>query len=83
MKTPIAVALIIVGGLLILAPALTDYMARAQIVEIMAVTKLISVNLDPPPMQPMYRFGCYVTGTFMILVAVVMSRSCRGDSKPD
>ena len=81
MKTPIAVTLIIVGGLLILAPALTDYLAREQIVATMSVTKLTSVSLDPPPMSSGYRIGCCFAGGAMILVAVFMSRSRRADSK--
>ena len=81
MKTPIAVTLIIVGGLLILAPPLTDYMARAQIVSTMSETQLTSVRLNPPPMSSEYRFGCYLAGCAMIVVAVIRSRSRREDSK--
>ena len=81
MKTPIAITLIIVGGLLILAPALTDYLARGQIVSTMSETKLTSLNLNPPPMSSAYRLGCYFAGCAMIAVAVIMSRPRRGDLK--
>jgi hypothetical protein len=79
MKTPIAVTLIIVGGLLILGPVLSDHLARAQIVSVMTTQQLTSVNLQPPPMSSQYRFGCWLAGSIMIAAAVLRSR--RGDQQ--
>ncbi len=81
MKTPVAVTLIIVGGLLILSPLLADHLARAQIVAVMTHSNLTSINLSPPPMSSAYRFGCWFAGGIMIALAVVMSRSLSGSSK--
>ena len=78
MKSSIAVTLIVVGALLVLSPAVADHLARAQIVEVMTEQKLTSVNLNPPPMSLPYRFGCWLAGSVMIVVAVGSSRSRNG-----
>lgn len=75
MKTPVAVTLIIVGGLLILGPAISDHLARAQIVEVMTKQQLTSVHLDPSPLSATERFGCWAIGAVMIAAAVLMSRN--------
>lgn len=74
MKSPIAVALIIVGGMLILGPAISDHIARDQIVTLMTGSDLTSVNLKPPPMSPVYRGVCILAGMAMIIVATANSR---------
>ena len=83
MKSPVAITLIIVGGLLILGPAFTDYTARAQVASILAQQKFTSLNLDPPPMSSTYRFGCWLAGSAMIAAAVYSSRSRCGRSKEE
>lgn len=82
MKTPVAVTLIIVGGILILGPLLADHSARAQIVAVMTEQKLTSVSLNPT-LSSEYRFGCWFAGSVMIAAAVFLSRSPRADSKGD
>jgi hypothetical protein len=77
MKAPVAVALIIVGGVLILAPVAADQLARAQVVTVMTEAKVPSVNLEPPPMGSGYRFGCWLSGVVMIGAAVLMSRNSK------
>ncbi|MHA3774868.1 hypothetical protein ACXR0O_25390 [Verrucomicrobiota bacterium sgz303538] len=83
MKSPVAVTLIIVGGLLIFGPVIADHSARAQVVAIMTEQKLTSVNLTPPPMSPQYRFGCWFVGSLMITVAVLSSHSRRTEPKAE
>jgi len=77
MKAPVAVALIIVGGILILAPAIADHLARAQVVAVMAARNVPDVSLHPDPMGSAYRFGCWLAGGVMIAVAVFTSRNCK------
>jgi hypothetical protein len=77
MKSPVAIALIIVGGILILGPAISDHLARNQVVKIMTSTDMTSVNLKPAPMSPFYRGGCIVVGFAMVLVAISRSRDAR------
>jgi hypothetical protein len=81
MKSPVAVALIIVGGLLVLGPVLADHLARAQVVAVMTEQKLTSVSLNPPPMSSPYRFGCWFVGSVMIAAAVIFSRARNAGSK--
>jgi hypothetical protein len=77
MKAPVAVALIIVGGILILAPATTDYLARGQVVALMTGRNVPDASLQPPPMSSAYRFGCWFSGGVMIAAAVFMSRNSK------
>jgi hypothetical protein len=77
MKPPVAVARIVVGGLLILAPVISDHLARGQIAATLS-EKMPHVTLDPPPMSKQYRFGCWLAGVLMICVAVRGSRSREG-----
>jgi hypothetical protein len=76
MKTPVAVALIIVGGILILAPATADYLARAQVAAVLLGRNIPDVNL-PASMSSLYRFGCCISGGVMIAAAVFMSRNSK------
>jgi hypothetical protein len=77
MKTPVAVALIIMGGMMIFAPAIADHFARAQLVEVLASRDLSNATLTPDPMNSLYRFGCWVLGVAMIAVAVFTSRTTK------
>lgn len=77
MKTPVAVALIVMGGMMILAPAIADHFARAQLAEVMATRDISTVTLTPYPMNSLYRFGCWVLGAGMIAVAVFTSRNAK------
>jgi hypothetical protein len=75
MKAPVAVALIVVGGILILAPAISDHLARAQVVAVMAARDMPEVTLHPDQMSSAYRFGCWLIGGIMIAVAMLRSRN--------
>ena len=69
MRTPIAVTLIIVGGLLMLAPALSDYLYQRNIVEMMSRPGTTSVNLDGK-MGDDARLGYWLAGGAMVCIAV-------------
>jgi hypothetical protein len=73
MKTPVAVTLIIMGTLLVVTPALSDYFFQRNLVTLMAShPEFTSVNLDGK-MQDLYRIGCWVTGSLMVGIAVFCS----------
>lgn len=83
MKTSIAITMITVGAILIFGPAVADHMARAQVVTVMTEQDITTVSLDPPPMSPLYRLGCWVAGVSMIGSAVHMSRNRVRSSKEE
>jgi hypothetical protein len=76
MKTPIAVTLIIMGGLLVMTPALADFLYQRNIVALMARSGVASVTLAGQ-MSELYRFGCWLTGSGMIGIAVLCSLFSR------
>lgn len=76
MKTPIAITLIIMGTLLVMTPALSDYLYQRNIVELITSTggeRAVLVG----QMTETYRFGCWLTGSCMVAVAVLASRRSR------
>ena len=75
MKTPIAVTLIIMGALLVMTPALADFLYQRNVVTLMA-SGLRSVTLAGQ-MSDLYRLGCWLTGSGMVGVAVVGSLFSR------
>ena len=79
MKTPVAVTLIIMGALLVMVPALADYTHQRNVVELLSKTNVTSVNLIGQ-MSDEYRFGCWLTGTGMIVISVL--RSLVKNSEP-
>jgi len=72
MKTPVAVTLIIMGGLLVMTPALSDYLYQRSLVALMSQPGITSVNLDGK-MGDLYRIGCWLTGSVMVGVAILGS----------
>src|SRR4051812_39981166 len=72
MKTPVAVTLIITGALLVMTPAIADYCYQQHLVTLMSHPGVTSVNLDGK-LGDVYRFGCWLTGSVMIGVAVLCS----------
>ncbi len=72
MKTPVAVTLIIMGALLIMVPAQADYMYQRNVIELLSLTNVTSVNFISQ-MSDAYRFGCWLTGTGMIAIAILRS----------
>lgn len=78
MKTPVTITIIIVGGLILVAPLLSDHFQRAQIVAAMERPGVTSVQLQPT-LSEEYRFGCWFVGGAMIAAAIVFS--IRGGSE--
>ena len=78
MKTPVAITLIIIGALLIMFPDLADCMHQRNLVELLSKTNVTSVNLIGE-MSGEYRFGCWLTGSAMVAIAVL--RSLRKNSE--
>jgi hypothetical protein len=76
MKTPIAVTLIIMGGLLVMTPALADFLYQRNVVALLATSRFESVTLAGQ-MSELYRFGCWLTGSGMVGVAVLCSLLSR------
>ena len=79
MKTPIAVTLIIMGALLVMTPALSDIFYQHNVVTIMARSGVTGVTLAGQ-MSEIYRFGCWLTGTGMVGIAVLCSLFARTGS---
>ena len=76
MKTPIAVTLIIMGALLVMTPALADFLYQLNVVALMTKSGVTSVTLAGQ-MSELYRFGCWLTGSGMVGVAVLCSLFSR------
>ena len=74
MKTSIAITLIIAGALLILAPAATDYLHQRQVADLLARNGAGTVTLLGG-LSEIYSFGCWLTGSVMIGLAVRFSTS--------
>ncbi len=76
MKTPIGITLIIAGAVLILAPVVSDQLHEARVSELIARPGTTSVRLDNP-LGELYPFGCWLTGSAMIGMAVRFSACSR------
>jgi hypothetical protein len=72
MKASIAITLIIVGALLILAPAALDYLHQRQVADLLVQNGADSATLLGVVSQ-LYSFGCWLTGSVMIGLAVRFS----------
>src|SRR5579884_1817303 len=73
MKPAIAVTLIIMGSLLVMTPAVSDYLFQRSLVDVLnSHPQFYNVTLDGK-MGTLYRFACWLTGTAMIGVAIVCS----------
>jgi uncharacterized membrane protein YjgN (DUF898 family) len=72
MKSPVAVTLIIMGALLVMTPAVSDYLFQRNVVALMTHSGYTSVSLDGK-MGDLYRIGCWLTGSVMVGVAVLCS----------
>lgn len=72
MKTPVAITLIIVGALLIMVPAQSDYMYQRNVVELLSKSNVSNVSLIGQ-MSELYRLGCWATGTGMIAISILCS----------
>jgi hypothetical protein len=76
MKTPIAITLIIMGALLIMTPAFSDYLYQRNVVELMNRPGVSSVTLGGQ-MTELYRFGCWLSGSAMAGFAILCSIGSR------
>lgn len=75
MRTAIAITLIICGTLLVLAPAIYDFLLAAQVTDVLVTrTDLNSVRAGEP-LASFYRLVCWVVGVAMIATAVICSIS--------
>ncbi len=75
MKTPIGITLIIAGAVLILAPVVSDQLHEARFAQLIARPDS-PVRLDNP-LSELYSFGCWLTGSAMIGMAVRFSLCSR------
>ena len=76
MKSAIAITLIIVGALLIMTPVLADYLHESNVVALLSRDNVRQVTLNGQ-MGDMYRLGCWLTGSAMIVVAVRAGLAAR------
>jgi hypothetical protein len=76
MKTPVAITLIIMGALLVMTPAIADFLYQRNVVALMARSGVTGVTLAGQ-MSELYRFGCWLTGSGMVGVAVLCSLFSR------
>ena len=80
MKTSVAVTLIVMGTLIILAPPASDYLHQRQLSSLIARPEVSEVRL-PGTMCDMYRFGCWLAGVTMVLMAIrgSLGRKCANN----
>lgn len=83
MRYEVVTTLILCGTLLVLAPPISDYLARRQVVEVfVARTEFNNVTLNVEPLSSEYRLGCWILGAAMICIGVfgAMKPDVRGKS---
>ena len=74
MKTPVTLTMLIVGGLLILAPFAFSALHEHQLSEtFIARSDLTRINFgeEQPALGLVSRFGCWFTGTGLCVVAIL------------
>ena len=76
MKNPVAIALIIAGMILIITPAISDYLYQRNVVKLLEVRDLNRVTLAGK-MGERYRFGCWAAGVMSICCAIGLSVAAR------
>jgi hypothetical protein len=82
MRHEVAIALIICGTLLALAPPASDHFTNRLIAQLMAEQPdVISFSLNSKPMSSNYRFGCWALGAAMVGIGIIGSfKSCGGNN---
>ena len=73
MKTPIAVTLIIMGSLLVMTPAIADYLYQLNSVELLSKLGLTGVNVNLAGRMEWDRSYYYWLGTGMVIAALYYS----------
>ena len=79
MKTPIAVTLIIMGTLLVMTPAVADFLYQRNVIALLPQSGG-RVTLAGQ-MTGLYRFGCWLTGSGMVSIAVLSSLFLRKEEQ--
>jgi hypothetical protein len=78
MKTPVTITLLLVGGLLILAPFIFGALHEREVAQVfIARSDLTSINFgaESSALGQMSRFGCWLTGTALCIVAILGAAS--------
>ena len=70
MKPPVAVALIIMGTVLILAPIGADYLFQRNLVSLLTKEQSIGATVMSQ-LSAWYRVVCWLTGSLMVLVGAL------------
>jgi hypothetical protein len=70
MKPPVAVALIIMGTVLILAPIGADYLFQRNLVSLLTKEQSIGATVMSQ-LSAWYRVACWLTGSLMVLVGAL------------
>jgi hypothetical protein len=77
MKTPLAVALVVVGGTLIIAPVVANYHLKANhqanVARFLEKPETRGVMLPREEVGGTYSFGCWLVGTLAIAASVYFS----------
>jgi hypothetical protein len=77
MKTPLAVALVLVGGALIIAPITANYFLKANhqanVVRLLEKPESRTVSLQREEMNSTYSFGCWLIGALAIGASIFFS----------
>jgi hypothetical protein len=76
MKTPVAVTLIIMGAVVVITPAISDFLFQHNLVAILSKPGITSANLDGK-MGDLYRIACWLTGSAMVATAILGSLVSR------
>ena len=72
MRMEIAIALIVCGTALVLAPPASDYLRNEQSVRLLEKSGANQVQVGTP-MSEEYRIACWVAGAAMIAISVISS----------
>ncbi len=73
MKSGIAIALIVCGTLLVITPAVYDYMLLRNVSNVLLSRTDMRTVTSGEPLSSMYRFVCWSFGAIMIGVAILRS----------
>jgi hypothetical protein len=79
MKNNVAIALIVMGAVLVMVPAVSDFLYQLNVVTVLSQSKLESVTLQGQ-MGDYYRFACWATGASMIAAATYCSVFRKGSA---
>lgn len=88
MKASVVIALIVMGGAVVVAPVAASYRLRASyhehVAELLQKPGATSVNLMLEDLGDWETFGCWFTGTLMALAGIVLAfRGTSDDGAPN